>query len=87
MANDKQIQDIVNTLPTIKRICERLNGDHSAQSKAVLVGQLALLKEIPAAMRANLAVGATPTKAEFDLLLGDVRAVYAMLVEIARNLN
>lgn len=87
MASDKQIQDVVNAFPTIKRICERLNGDNRADSKAVTIGQLTLLKQIPTTMKANFAAGATPTKAEFDLLVGDVRSVYVMLVEIARNLN
>ena len=87
MASDKQIQDLVSAFPQIKAIVQRLNGDNGVSGKAVTVANLNLLGQIPAQMRATTAAGSTPTKAEYDLLLGDVRSVYSMLVEISRQLK
>lgn len=87
MANERQIQDIVNKFPNIHNIVTRLNGERELLGRSVLVSDIILLKQIPVKPKSTLAAGTTPTKAEFDALVSDVHAIYNLLVTVATQLK
>ncbi len=87
MVSDKQIQDVVNSFGKIRQIVERLDGQNARELRAITAQTFLPLQSINAQMKSKYAAGATPTKAEYDSLVDDVRNVQSMLAEVARLLR
>ena len=60
----------------IREKIEALYGDRGG-NPAVRSSEVQTLLQLPAGPTSKAAAGATPTKAEFDLLISDVHAIYA----------
>lgn len=84
--NLSQINQISRELRLLSEKALTLNGERNTQQAAVRHSSLAPLQELRAEPVAAEAVAA-PTKAEFDALVQDVRALYRTLAQLAARLE
>ena len=86
MASDADFTKLSNEVRRMSEVVRTLNGEVGKDKSAVLLKQFAQLKSLPAEMKTK-PVTTAPTAADFNLLLNDVRALYAAINLVVNALN
>lgn len=86
MVSDGDFNRLTTEVRRMAEVVRTLNGEVSQEKKAVLFNQLAQLKTIRTEMKSK-PLTTTPTTNDFNLLLNDVRELYAKIIVVANALT
>ena len=86
MASDADFNKLAIEVRRMGEVVRTLNGEVGKEKSAALTKQFAQLKSLPAEMKTK-PVTTAPTAADFNLLLNDVRALYAAINLVSNALS
>lgn len=86
MASDADFNKLAIEVRRMGEVVRTLNGEAAKEKRAVLLKQFAQLKSLPAEAKAK-PVTSAPTANDFNLLLNDVRALYAAINLVSNALS